>query len=261
MIFDDNLRLNTLRYLTHEMTDDQRARFNERLLYDHEFSDAVALCEQDLIDTYTCGTMDAEEKHIVQLWIEASPRRMERVEFARALLKKRPKVAVVRPFIGVVLAVAACLLVALSLIFRTIRESRYRGLKTVTSNTSVHLARPANPAIVEMGNPQKEQTILLIAERTRGKQKIATYSVHLDAPLRLQVLLIGEIAPTGYTLKITSLKKSHPFVLERTGLSTESVQDQLYLSLLLPPGSLPADRYVARVSVRGRTLVSQFVVR
>jgi hypothetical protein len=261
LIFDDNLRLNTLRYLTHEMTVDERALFNERLLYDHEFSDAVALCEQDLIDTYACGTMNAEEKGIVQLWIKASPRRMERVEFARALLKKRPKVVSVKPYIGVVLAVAACLLVALGLIFRTIRESRYRGLKTVASSTAVHLARSANPAIVEKDNSQKEQTILVIAERTRGKQKITTYSVHLDAPLRLQVLLIGEIAPTGYTLKITSLKKNQPFVLERTGLSAESVKEQLYLSLLLPPGSLPADRYIVRVSVHGRTLVSQFVVR
>jgi anti-sigma factor RsiW len=58
---------------------------------DQDFSDAVAVHEQDLIDAYALGSLTPEEARSIQTWIEASPRRMQRVGMARALLVRHPQ--------------------------------------------------------------------------------------------------------------------------------------------------------------------------
>ncbi len=69
MIVENHLRLELLRYLTGEMSEDKRTAFASRLLGDQEFSDAVAMCEQDLIDAYASETLDQDQMRSIQPWI------------------------------------------------------------------------------------------------------------------------------------------------------------------------------------------------
>ena len=250
-----------LRYITGKSTESERAEFEERLLADQEFSDAAAVCEQELVDAYALRQLNADEMEELRDWIEASADRTQRVKMARALLLPRPQRIRSNPRVAIILAVAACVLVAITL---PLMHRAAQKDATSVSQAPAPNAMPSPSAIppsVAIPSAIKPDVILLAAERVRGEQQIASYQVHRNAPVQLQVLLSGETARSGYSLQVTPLEGPRRILLEKTGLPAQSVNGQLYLNVTLPPGSLPPATYTASVSRHGETLTSQFTLK
>ena len=259
MISEDHLRLSLLRYFAADMTADERALFEERLLTDEEFSDAVAVQEQDLIDAYALGALTAEEMRSIQTWIESSPRRMQRVRMARAFLVKRPQKIRRKQYATIMLAAAACILAAVGITPSLISKLMRQNSERVSSGTiaAVQNGRPQTSP----GNTAKPEVILLVADRIRGRQHITTYRVPPGVTVQVQVLLAGASASSDYTLQIVSHDAKPHIVLEQRRLRAQVKEGQPYIEGTFPPGSLPPANYRAFVSRGGDTLIADFAVR
>ena len=259
MISEDHLRRSVLRYLAADLTAEERALFEERLLTDQDFSNAVAVEEQDLIDDYALGALTQQETRSIQTWIEASPRRTERVSMARAFLVRRPQKLRRKQYVTIMLAAAACILAAVGIRLSLTSELIRQNSKIVSSGPIGSVQN--GPPQTSPGNGAKPEVILLVAERTRGQQQITTHRLRSGAPVQLQIILVGETARSGYLLRIHSLGEDKRVLPEYKDLNAESVGGQLYIKVDFSPGSLPPGPYRAFVSRDGDTLVSDFAAR
>jgi hypothetical protein len=259
-ISPDDLRASFLQYITGLLPEPGKTHFEEQLLKAQDFSDAAAACEQELIDAYAMHRLDAEEARAIGLWVEASPDRVERVAMARALLQATPHRGLRRRQISFALAAAACLLVAATLYLVNTRMLHHEQSNTQLSaaNTS---AQAQNPTSATPTATAKPDIVLMAAERTRGEQKIATYQVHRESPVQLQVVLPGETARSGYQLRVTSLADPGKTLLQQDDLEAQSMTGQLFLTVTLPPGSLPPATYFASVTHQRDTLTSTFTLK
>lgn len=259
-ISPEDLRSSFLAYITGRLPDSDRARFEEQLLEDQDFSDAAALCEQELIDAYALRRLQPEETRAVGLWIEASPARVDRVSIARALLQSAPRRSSRRHQIDIVLALAACLLVAATL-FQMTARMRHRSQPATQLSASNTPPPQIQPPVATPGAAVKPDIILLAAERTRGELKVTTYQVHRESPVELQIVLPGETARTGYQVRITPQSDTTRTLVQQNNLEAQSLAGQLYLAVTLPPGSLPPATYTASVSRQDETLLSTFSLK
>jgi negative regulator of sigma E activity len=260
-ITENDLRPALLRYITGRSTEFERAHFEERLLVDQEFSDAAAVCEQELIDAYALQQLNADETAGLKSWIDNSPGRTQRVKMARPLLLAGPQRIRSKQRIAFMLAVAACVLVAITLplAHRTAQKDA-----TSVSQAPAPNAMPSPSAIapsVTVPSAIKPDVILLAAERVRGEQQTVSYQVHRDAPVQLQVMLNGETARSGYRLQVVPMEGPRHILLDKTDLQAQSINGQLYLNVALPPGFLSPATYTASVSRHGETLVSHFMLK
>ena len=256
-ISPDDLRASFLLYITGRLPEPDKTRFEEQLIEDQDVSDAAAACEQQLIDNYALHRLDAEETRAIGLWIEASPERVERVAMARALFQATPQQGQRRKKrANIALAAAASLLVAGTLYLVNSKMSHHKQ-QTPQLSASNTAPRDHAPSAAEA----RPDVVLIAAERTRGEKATATYQVHRENPIQLQVVLPGETAHSGYQLRIASLADQSKTLLQRDGLDAQSMAGQLYLTVTLPPGSLPPATYTASVSRQGDTLVSNFALK
>jgi hypothetical protein len=260
-ISESDLRPVLLRYITGRSTESERTGFEERLLADQEFSDAAAVCEQELIDAYALQQLNADDMEGLRPWIESSPMRMQRVKMARALLLVAPQRIRAKRRMVLILATAACVLAAVTLHLTNRTAQKNPNSAPETSATSPTQSQGVNGPPVASPSDAKPDVILLVAERVRGEQQIATYQVHPNATVQLQIMLGGETARSGYRLQVVPLEGSHHILLEKTGLQAQSINGQLYLNVTLPPGFLPPAAYTASVSRHGETLVSHFTLK
>jgi hypothetical protein len=261
-ISQEDLRVSFLHYATGRLPEADRVRFEEQLLEHQEFSDAAALCEQELIDAYAMRRLDTEETRAVNLWIEASPVRVERVAIARAILQAAPQRGLRRKQIGAALVAAACLLLAATLYLVNTRMLQHGQKPTQLSeaNSASPIDQPpaADSAPSRMAKPD---VVLIAAERIRGQQKTTTYEIHRGAPIELQVLLPGETARDGYQVRLSPLDHQDKVLLQQNNLEAQSLAGQFYLNITLPPGFLPPATYTASVSRHGDTRASTFTVK
>jgi len=263
-ISPDDLRASFLQYITGRLPEPDKTHFEEQLLKDQDFSDAAAACEQELIDAYALHRLDAKETRTIGLWVEASPDRVERVAMARALLQAAPQQGLRRRQISFALAAAACLLVAATLYLVNTRmlhrEQRNTQLSAAMTPPQTQI-QPQAPKSAATTATAKPDIVLIAAERTRGEQKTATYQVHRESPVQLQIVLPSEAARSGYQLRVTPLADPRKTLLRQNDLEAQSVAGQLYLTVTLPPGSLPPATYLASVSHQGDTLISTFTLK
>jgi hypothetical protein len=258
----EELRMSFLNYIAGRMPESDRARFEEQLLEDQDFSDAAAGCEQELIDGYALHRLDTEETRAVGLWIEASPERVERVAMARALLKTPSQRNSGRLQVGIAMAVAACLAIATTLYLVNTRGLHRASETTQLSAANSALPRPEAPgAVANPTETAKPDVILIAAERIRGKPEITTYRVHPESPIQLQVLLPGETAHSGYQIRVSPLAGQSKILLQQSDLTAQSMAGQLYLTVTLSPGSLPPGTYTASISRQNETLTSTFSLK
>lgn len=261
MIFQDHLRASLMRYLTGKSTAEESSRFEERLLADQEFSDAVAASEQDLIDAYASESLDAKDRDAIQFWIEASPRRMQRVTMSRALFAKQPqRIRQGWQIVGM-LAAAACVLAVVGMTLFLAKRLISNPSTAALSAQPAHAVAPSNGAPSRSAGPIQPQIIFLVAERIRGEQQITSHAILPDAPVEMQVLLPQEIALSGYTLTVSSLDDGSHVFWEQEHLQAKSAQGRLYLSVTFAAGSLPRGRYRASVSRGEDTLTAQFAIK
>ncbi len=257
MIVEDHLRLELLRYLTGEMSEDKRTAFESRLLGDQEFSDAVAVCEQDLIDAYASETLDQDQMRSIQPWIESSPGRIQRVEIARALLVRRPQRIRREQRLAGILALAACALIGLGI---TLNQAGKPNSKPIQDGKAVAAVPTPGETAPRASTPVKPDVILVVAERIRGEQPITTYQIHRDIPVQLQIVLMSGAAHATYAATVTS-SRTQRIVFAEKGLKTQEKNRQSYLDVTLPAGSLPAATYNLVVTGGGEALISRFAVR
>jgi anti-sigma factor RsiW len=84
-----------IRYLLGLLPDDEAERLDEQTLVDDEAAARLRSVENDLVDAYVSGTLDAEARERFESFYLASPRRREKVKFAARFLAAvdRPPVA------------------------------------------------------------------------------------------------------------------------------------------------------------------------
>jgi hypothetical protein len=75
------------RYLLGEMSAAEMAALEEQYFADDQLFDRLNIYEQDLIDRYVCGMLSGGERALFEKAYMASPRRREKVEIARKLMK------------------------------------------------------------------------------------------------------------------------------------------------------------------------------
>ncbi len=226
---------------------------------DQEFSDAVEVAEQDLIDAYALGSLTPKEARSIQTWIEASPRRMQRVIMARALLIRWPQNIRRRKYATIMLVAAACILATVGITLGLTSKLTRQNSKGISSGmvAAVQNRTPGTSPV----NSAKPQVILLVAERIRGQHQTTTHQLHSGVPVQLQIILVGETARSGYLLRIHSLSGDKHVFLECKDLNAEQVDGQSYIKVDFSPKSLPPGAYSVFVSRDGEMLVSDFAVR
>lgn len=261
MISETQLSSETLRYLTGAMMGEERDTFEMRLLMEHGHSDAVAVCEQEILDSYALGELDPEQARALQPWIEATPARRERVRMARALLREKPRViGRGKQLVALLLAAAACIAVGLGITFRVLHKSASPS-KAASPSIASPVERSTNGAASVLGSAQKTGVILLVAERLRGEPPIPAFRMDADVPIELQVLLNGGVSRPKYGLKIVSSGIRQRIVVERSGLSVQKKDGHSFLDVTLPAGSLPPATYDVLVGDRDDRLFSRFSIR
>jgi hypothetical protein len=80
---DDEL----IRYLLGDLSEDEAERLDEQSVVDDEFAERLRLVEDELIDAYASGRMTGDRRKQFETHYLASPRRRERVTFAKGLLE------------------------------------------------------------------------------------------------------------------------------------------------------------------------------
>ena len=243
------------------MTEDERASFEETLIADQDFSDTVAACEQDMIDSCAAANLPPEESTAVREWIAASPRRTQRLRSAQSLLRTKQKNARSHQR-AVILTIAACLFMVVGLSIVRFEQAGRRPPAASSLESSPVGLRTSSPGAVSSrpGKAVVAAALLLVAERTRGDLPEASYRIPQDVPVHVEVLLSGVDAGGSYELKIDSSDKSHPIVLERQNLSARESGGQIFVDATFAAGSLPPAIYQARVSSGQRIMIARFVV-
>ncbi len=76
-----------MRYLLGELSEEEQSLLEEEYFADPTFFQEVRARRDDLIDAYLRGELPADERARFETYFMATPRRRERVEFARTLMK------------------------------------------------------------------------------------------------------------------------------------------------------------------------------
>lgn len=83
-------------YLLHGLSEEEEVELEERYFVDPEFHRRLREAERDLIDLYARNELDGEEKERFERYFLPSPRRQERIEFARSLAESISRTAGVK---------------------------------------------------------------------------------------------------------------------------------------------------------------------
>lgn len=246
-----------LHYVTGRLSIPEQEEMEGRLLADQEFSDMMAVCEQELIDAYATGSCTPDELTQLRPWIEGSATRVQRLDIARSFLRKTKRVPMPLRTGVFVLAFAACVLLAAGIVV-------IRFPRITKPGTSSNVSRSA-PAPVESQPaspvPGKADVILLIAERIRGNQgQIPTFFIHVGSSVNLEILLANDTG-SHYSLKIVR-EGSHPRTMfEKSDLEPHLADGQRYLTATLDPGSIPPGTYNVVLTRAGDTQLIRFAVK
>ena len=81
----DDQRL--VNYLLGLLADDEAERLDEASIVDDELAARLRIVEDDLVDAYASGTLDAPTRQRFESYYLSSPHRSEKVRFARGLLR------------------------------------------------------------------------------------------------------------------------------------------------------------------------------
>jgi hypothetical protein len=85
-----------IEYLLHELSEEEEVQLEERYFVDPEFHRQLRDAERDLIDRYARNELVGKEKERFERYFLPSPRRQERIEFARVLAESVSRTAEVK---------------------------------------------------------------------------------------------------------------------------------------------------------------------
>jgi hypothetical protein len=249
-----------LRYVARRMREEEARGFEERLMNDHAYSDAMAVCEQDLIDRFAAGTLGDSDRTSLKTWIESSPGRVQRVRMAQSLLASARHTAKHRTLVRFVLPIAA---VIAGLAVVTWVAGRHFGRTPGSAQEEATLhgvpAGQGNAANTNELSTSTNHVILVIAERVRGEQHTQLLTPFRDSAVTLQVLL-PEDSPDGpYHLRMARTT-DRTTVVDLPGLKPVFAGDRLYLIANLHKGVLMPGTYEVSVIGTEDTFISRIAV-
>jgi anti-sigma factor RsiW len=233
-----NSRKKLLHYVSGIMSASDREAFEQRLIEDEEFSNAVEADEFDLVDDYAAGVLPHAERKQISAWIEASPERRARVLIARELHRSssNPQKSGFS-WIWWAAGLAACLTLAAVLPF--LRQPQ----------------PPPPPAsvatVTEPATSIPTDTILLAAERMRGSRSrnpANTYTVHTGSPTHLQIMIPPSARDSDYMISLQGNAPGSRSPLQFAGVRPQGDTNAPYLELTLPPGTLFFDHYTLELN-------------
>jgi hypothetical protein len=241
------------------MTEKEHDSFEETLIADQEVSDAVAACEQEVIDSCAAEILPREESTAVREWVAASTRRTQRFRLAQSLLraKQEQSLSIRR---AMILAIAACLLVIAGLSSARFELARRKITESAVASTAGQSTSSPGRIASSPGEPIETATLVLVAERSRGAGPVPNYKIKQDVPLHLEILLNGTAASGSYDLKIESLDRPRKLVLERHDLKAQQSAGQTFVHVTFAAGSLPPATYQASVNSGENVMISRFMV-
>ena len=250
-----------LRYVTGRMSEGEALSFEERLLSDHALSDAAAVCEQELIDRYAAGELNEADRTALQTWIEASPRRMQRVRLAQSLLAFANDRVQHRSGMRFVLPIAALIAGLAVLTWMTGKHFRDNAgsVSQTAAQNGASSASEKTPQRNGLATPAN-QVILVVAERVRGERPPQPMTVPRDSSVTLQVLLPEGAANSSYRLRVTKANAQSP-VLDDRGVKPVATGDRLYLIAHVSAGVLMPGLYTIDVDGAEESFLSQVTLR
>jgi hypothetical protein len=244
------------------MSNAEAETFEERLLSDQEFSDAAAICEQELIDDYSAGEVDDANRNVLRTWIEASPRRVQRVRFAQSLITTRSHKARRARRVRFLLPIAAMiagLAVATWMIDRNNGGSANPAPNTAKSNDV-----KGGSSIVAKGNgasASADRVILVVAERVRGAQHSQMVAHNQNSAITLQVLLPEGAASGPYHLQVKNSRDGRNIVFDEQGLQPSATGQRLYLVVHIHEGALTVGSYEITAASDEDSFTSEITVQ
>jgi anti-sigma factor RsiW len=286
-----------LRYLLHELPPDGRAKVDEALIVDQEFSDAFQEARYDLIDAYVANELPAEDRQRVEKAIFSSENGQKALSMARAMHKEKTmaerkdaaplSVSAVsrarvpttnRTFRTAFLAstLAACLLLLFAVIhvhrvaIHRIAQAPSRPSSTTTASTGPEKPGAAQSSTLPQNAVSKphsasgKNSVLAVAimGTVRGADAIPV-QIHRGIQ-RVQVQWAVPYGSTDstYTLEVVSGQASIAVIQQHGPLDT--VGNMRVANFFLPADKFPSGQYIFRfraADASGNTPVVESSVR
>lgn len=241
------------RYLCGELSDDERARVEERLFTDAAFLEEVEAAENDWLDAWAAGTLALRQRARFERGYLVSEERRRRAAFARALRRAgRPAVAPrVRASSWAALAAAA---LALAVVIPR-REPPARAVVA----EGPRAASPAPSSVTPVPSPvappaaqRARPVILLLAAAVRGEPSAPTPVVRLAAvgdEVVLQAPLDFEAGP-GARFDVALETVEGGVVWSRAGARAQAARGGTHVGVRVPRSALRPGDLLVRLRLR-----------
>jgi hypothetical protein len=130
-----------IKYLFHEMAEDEREDFTERWFVDPETREELRMTEAELLDAYARGRLPAEQRKRIERWLLGGSTQRQKLDFAQALTIALPSAGRRKINWAVLGAVAAGLVLLASLALLTARYRRLENELARLQSEAATLAR------------------------------------------------------------------------------------------------------------------------
>ena len=228
MAFSNDDRDGLQEYLLGQISEDQRQTMEQRLLTDDEFFEELEIAEDELIDAYLDGALAPTERQLFEQLFLASPERLRKLRFARALTRPNTFVA----------PVAVTLTERIRLVWNSqtwlLRAAAVAAVVIVIAGV-MWFARP------HVNSPQTYATITLtISNNDRAQGGVAS---RITLPLQTDALRLRLVLPETATRYRVELLRENG---ETENLKTVG-QDEQAVVVEVAAAQLSRGQYALRV--------------
>ena len=232
-----------LAYLGHELSPEDRDAFERRLLTDELFSAQVENARFLLVESYSEGALEPEAERQIRNWVAQSPHAQTEWAISRTLRQiaaRKESSRSLRRALWMLVPLAACLLIAV--LIPVLRNQR--GSAPAVTMAVNHPA----PSPV---NPQPEETIVLVAQRLRGRlPSPVSYPSHPGLATRLQIVLPASHSADQYSVRVDRAGASAS-VVQFTHIPVQGTPPAPFVEIRLPLGALSLGNYTVAVTAPG----------
>jgi hypothetical protein len=244
-----------VRYVLGEMSAEESAQIDERLLREAEFADYFEELRFDLLDTYTAGELAAETRH--RLEAAFGTKGAADVAFAAALAKALSRLGKYRraSVLGKLgwnwkLAVATCSVITAALIGLAITERFHRRDGTRPEQVTSSPPIPGVHDATGVGARSQSQFVVLLNPNVLrgGATAVQKAPVPEDAS-SIKVQIIVPDPGEHYSIEIVSHSGRKLASFDK--LFSRQVGNTSFVQFSVPRASLPVGRYRIRVFQAG----------
>jgi hypothetical protein len=226
-----------VRYLLGLLPDEDTDRLDEATLVDDDIAVRLRVVENDLVDSYVAGTLDHDMLEPFESRYLATPRRQQRVRFARSFMRAVDRAARARPPASrfamsprLMVAAALMLLVPGALLFQAVQWRN--GLKDAQT-TNIALDRRAR-ALEQALTEQRTTQDSLSAEVARLRESAARTPADAPSAPTVALVLSPQTRAVGPVPAIAVLPRANSLAVD---LRIESNDALLYEATLTDPAT------------------------